>query len=192
MKVIPLELPGMLLLQFDVYHDARGYFQELWNPGRVEIPGIDKSFLQDNLASSHYRVLRGLHYQEPYPQAKLVMVLTGSVFDVAVDVRRDSPTFGRWIGTELKAGSGHALYIPEGFAHGYQVTSESAQVFYKCTEVYHPEAEHSLAWNDPSVGITWPIADPILSPKDSAAPYLVPNMQAEARLSRESLASSAG
>ena len=159
----------MLRLQFDVFRDDRGYFQEVWNPARANIPGMKKDFVQDNIAFSHYRVLRGLHYQQPFEQAKLIVVLSGSIFDVAVDVRRDSPTFGPWLGTQLTAGSGDALYIPEGFAHGYQVLSPSAHVVYKCTDVYHPEAEHSFAWNDPAVGIRWPIADPILSEKDRGA-----------------------
>ena len=172
MKIIPLELPGVLLLQLDVYRDERGYFQEIWNPARADVPGMSKDFVQDNIAFSNYGVLRGLHYQDPFPQAKLIVVLAGTIFDVAVDVRADSPTYGRWVGSELVAGSGHALYIPEGFAHGYQVLSSSAHVVYKCTEVYHPEAEHSLAWNDPAIGIRWPLPDPVLSDKDRNAPTL--------------------
>ncbi len=172
MKVSELELPGVLLLQLDVFRDERGYFQEVWNPARVTVPGVHKEFVQDNIAFSHHAVLRGLHFQQPHEQAKVIVALTGTIFDVAVDVRRDSPTFGRWVGTELTAGTGRMLYIPEGFAHGYQVLSETAQVLYKCTDVYHPESEHSLAWNDPSIGIRWPIATPILSTKDSQAPAL--------------------
>lgn len=172
MKVTELELPGVLLLQFDVYRDERGYFQEVWNPARLNRPDLNVDFVQDNIAFSHHRVLRGLHFQQPHAQAKLVTSLSGTIFDVAVDVRRASPTFGRWLGTELAAGTGHALYIPEGFAHGYQVLSESAHVVYKCTDVYHPEAEHALAWNDPDVAIRWPLANPILSDKDRRAPAL--------------------
>ena len=172
MRYRPLEIPDVLLLTLDVFRDDRGYFQEIWNPARTDIPGMKKDFVQDNIAFSHHGVLRGLHYQQPYEQAKLIVVLAGTIFDVAVDVRRDSPTFGRWVGTELVAGSGQALYIPEGFAHGYQVLSAAAHVVYKCTEVYHPEAEHSLAWNDPALGIKWPLADPIVSEKDRRAPTL--------------------
>ena len=172
MRYSRLEIPDVLLLNIDVFRDDRGYFQEIWNPARADIPGMKKDFVQDNIAFSHHRVLRGLHYQQPYEQAKLIVVLAGTIFDVAVDVRPDSPTFGRWVGTELAGGSGDALYIPEGFAHGYQVLSPTAHVVYKCTEVYHPEADHSIAWNDPAIGIRWPLPDPILSPKDRAAPLL--------------------
>jgi dTDP-4-dehydrorhamnose 3,5-epimerase len=172
MRYKELNIPGVLLLQLPVFADQRGYFQEIWNPARADVPGMKKDFVQDNIAFSHHRVLRGLHYQQPFEQAKLIVVLAGSIFDVAVDVRPDSPNYAQWIGTELTAGSGHALYIPEGFAHGYQVLSASAHVVYKCTEVYRPEAEHSLAWNDPAIGIEWPLRDPILSEKDRAAPRL--------------------
>jgi dTDP-4-dehydrorhamnose 3,5-epimerase len=172
MTVTELGLPGVLLLQLDVYRDERGYFQEVWNPARVTVPGVHKEFVQDNIAFSHHRVLRGLHFQRPHEQAKLIVALTGTIFDVAVDVRAGSPTFGQWVGTELAAGTGHMLYIPEGFAHGYQVLSATAQVLYKCTDIYHPEAEHSLAWNDPAIGIHWPLPDPVLSEKDRTAPTL--------------------
>jgi dTDP-4-dehydrorhamnose 3,5-epimerase len=172
MKVHQWALPGVLLLELPVFRDERGYFQEVWNPARVQIPGVHKTFVQDNIAFSHRRVLRGLHFQEPHAQAKLVIPLTGTIFDVAVDVRRDSPTFGRWTGSELRAGTGHALYLPEGFAHGYQVLSEHAQVLYKCSDVYHQQSEHSLAWDDPALGIAWPLPDPILSEKGRRAPRL--------------------
>jgi dTDP-4-dehydrorhamnose 3,5-epimerase len=172
MKFTETELPGVLLVQLTVFRDDRGYFQEIWNPARTDVPGMKKDFVQDNIAFSNHRVLRGLHYQEPFPQAKLIVVLAGAIFDVAVDVRRSSPTFGNWVGIELTGGSGEALYIPEGFAHGYQVLSPSAHVVYKCTDVYHPEAEHSLAWNDPAIGIKWPLPDPVLSAKDRNAPRL--------------------
>lgn len=172
MRITPLDLPEVLLLQLDVYRDDRGSFQEVWNPTRMNLAGRNVEWIQDNTAFSHYRVLRGLHFQRPREQAKLVTVLTGKVFDVAVDVRPDSSTFGRWVGTELEEGSGHALYIPEGFAHGYQVLSPSAHVLYKCTDVYHPPSEHSLAWNDPDIAIRWPLPDPVLSDKDRAAPGL--------------------
>ena len=172
MRYRRLEIPDVLLLELDIFRDERGYFQEIWNPARADVPGMKKDFVQDNIAFSNHRVLRGLHYQDPFQQAKLIVVLAGTIFDVAVDVRADSPTYGRWVGSELVAGTGHALYIPEGFAHGYQVLSASAHVVYKCTEVYHPEAEHSLAWNDPAIGIRWPLPDPILSEKDRNAPTL--------------------
>jgi dTDP-4-dehydrorhamnose 3,5-epimerase len=171
-KITALEITDVLLLQLDVHGDHRGSFQEVWNPTRMNLGGRNVEWVQDNTAFSHQRVLRGLHFQHPREQAKLVTVLTGSVFDVAVDVRPHSPTFGRWVGTVLEQGSGHALYIPEGFAHGYQVLSPSAHVLYKCTDIYHPQSEHSLAWNDPAIAIRWPLPDPILSDKDRVAPRL--------------------
>jgi dTDP-4-dehydrorhamnose 3,5-epimerase len=170
--ITPLDLADVLLLQLDVYHDDRGAFQEVWNPTRMNLGGRNVQWIQDNTAFSHYRVLRGLHFQRPREQAKLVTVLTGSIFDVAVDVRPGSSTFGRWVSTVLEENSGHALYLPEGFAHGYQVLSPSAHVLYKCTDVYHPPSEHTVAWNDPDIAIEWPLTDPILSDKDRNAPSL--------------------
>ena len=172
MTVTQLELPDVLLVQLAVFRDERGWFQELWNPNRGSFAGLPTHFEQDNLAFSKRGVLRGLHFQEPFPQGKLVTVLEGEIFDVAVDIRPDSSTYGKWAARNLVGGSGSALYIPEGFAHGYQVLSDSAHVLYKCTKVYHPEAEHTIAWNDPGLAIAWPLADPILSAKDSAAPTL--------------------
>ena len=172
MTVTPLELPGILHLQMQVFRDDRGSFQEVWNPSRGDMPGLPREFVQDNIAFSRRAVLRGMHFQQPFAQGKLVTVLSGKVFDVAVDVRPESATFGKWMGMELAEDTGAALYIPEGFAHGYQVLSDTAHVLYKCTEIYHPEAEHSLAWNDPDVNISWPLANPIVSDKDRAAPSL--------------------
>ncbi len=172
MTLTELEIPGVLLVTCDVYRDERGWFQEFWNPARMRIPGLPQPFVQDNTAFSRRGVLRGLHFQQPHAQAKLVTVLDGEIFDVAVDIRPNSATFGKSVAITLSGGEGRSLYVPAGFAHGYQVLSASAHVLYKCTEVYHPEAERTLAWNDPKLGIAWPLADPIVSPKDAIAPTL--------------------
>ena len=169
MNLIELDIKGVFVVKMPVFSDERGSFQEIWNDASMSIPGFEGSFVQDNAAVSKRGVLRGLHYQLPFPQAKLVTALQGEVFDVAVDLRPESATFGKWTGRTLVAGSGEALFVPTGFAHGYQVTSETAHVFYKCSDVYHPEAEHALAWDDVDVNISWPLADPLVSAKDNAA-----------------------
>lgn len=168
MKVSKTELPGVLLLEPRVFRDARGFFFESWNQERYEMAGIDVPFVQDNVSYSARGVLRGLHYQQPGAQAKLVGTLTGAIFDVAVDVRRDSPTYGRWEGFELNADARRQVFIPPGFAHGFKVLSESALVSYKVSGAYRPECEVSLAWDDPDLGIDWPGGDPVLSAKDRA------------------------
>ncbi len=160
------KLSGLLLIKPDVFGDSRGYFQETWSLRRYTQAGLDRHFVQDNLSWSKKGILRGLHFQNPRPQGKLVYVLEGEVFDVAVDVRRDSPTFGQWYGAILSSENHHQLFIPEGFAHGFCVTSEMALFAYKCTDFYYPEAEHCLQWNDRAIGIDWPIKDPELSSKD--------------------------
>jgi dTDP-4-dehydrorhamnose 3,5-epimerase len=165
----PLELDGVLLLMGVTYRDARGSFRELWNQERARRSGLDWAFVQDNFAYSHQRVLRGLHFQEPQPQGKLVTAVHGTIYDVAVDIRRDSSTFGKWVAATLSADQADALYIPPGFAHGYQVLSETALVVYKCTDYYRPNYEHTLAWNDPLLAIAWPLPEPIISAKDAAA-----------------------
>lgn len=172
MKIHPTELPGLLLVEPDVYRDARGYFMETWNEPRYARSDMVVAMKQDNVSWSKRGVLRGLHFQNPHQQAKLVSVLVGEIFDVAVDVRRDSPTFGRWCGCQLSADNARQLYIPHGFAHGFCVLSDSALVAYKCSEVYRPESELTIHWQDPQLSIHWPIAEPILSPKDIAAPKL--------------------
>jgi dTDP-4-dehydrorhamnose 3,5-epimerase len=159
-------LPGLLKIQPDVFGDARGFFQETWNLRRYTEAGLDRHFVQDNLSYSRRGILRGLHFQNPRPQGKLVYVLEGEVFDVAVDVRADSPTFGQWYGETLSAENHLQLFVPEGFAHGFCVTSEFALFAYKCTDFYNPSAEFSLQWNDPAIGIEWPIDEPELSAKD--------------------------
>ena len=174
-------LAGLLLVKPDVFGDERGFFQETWNLRRYTEAGLDRHFVQDNLSLSREGILRGLHFQNPGPQGKLVYVLQGEVFDVAVDVRADSPTFGQWYGATLSAENHHQLFVPEGFAHGFCVTSETALFAYKCTDFYNPKAEFSLLWNDPDIGIEWPIKNPGLSEKDQ-------NGQPLSEFSRDSLA----
>ncbi len=164
-------LDGVLLLEPKVFGDERGFFLESWNEKVFGDLGLDLHFVQDNHSLSRRGILRGLHYQQPHPQGKLVWVVEGEVFDVAVDLRRSSPTFGKWEGFFLNAENKRRIWIPPGFAHGFYVTSERAQFLYKCTAYYKPENEHTLAWNDPTLGITWPVPpgeEPLLSDKDRA------------------------
>lgn len=172
MKVTPTALPDVLLVEPTVFGDARGFFFESYSARRYAEAGIAATFVQDNVSLSQRGVLRGLHFQHPYGQGKLVGALTGEVFDVAVDVRRGSPTFGRWVGECLSAENKRQLYVPPGFAHGFLVMSDEALVAYKCTELYHPEAERSIRWDDPRIAIEWPIDGPVVSTKDVGAPTL--------------------
>ena len=172
MTVTETALPGVLLIEPRVFRDPRGFFLETWNADRYRDAGIAGPFVQDNASRSARGVLRGLHVQNPYAQGKLVGVLDGAVFDVAVDVRAGSPTFGRWVGYELSAENGRQLWVPPGFAHGFVVASETALFTYKCTDRYAPEHEFSVAWDDPDLGIDWPLEAPSLSAKDAAAPRL--------------------
>jgi len=172
MKVERTALPGVLILEPKVFGDARGFFMETWNRSRYAEAGLPGEFVQDNVSYSRHGVLRGLHYQSPRAQGKLVHVLEGEVFDVAVDVRVGSPTFGRWAGATLSAQNRRQLWIPPGFAHGFCVTGETALFCYKCTELYAPEHDGSILWNDPAIGIAWPLEHPTLSAKDAAAPPL--------------------
>jgi len=172
MEIRPTRLAGVVLLQPKVFGDQRGFFMETWNRQRYIEAGLPGDFVQDNLSFSRRGVLRGLHFQQPNPQGKLVSVLQGSVFDVAVDIRRGSPTFGQWEGYDLSGENRQQLYVPEGFAHGFCVTSEAALFAYKCTRYYAPEHEGSIRWNDPDIGIDWPISDVELSAKDRDAPRL--------------------
>lgn len=169
MKMIETRLPGVLILEPRVFRDDRGHFAETWHRERYRDAGIAMDFVQDNVSYSRHGVLRGLHFQNPAPQGKLVSVLQGEVFDVAVDLRRGSRTFGQWVGVELSGDNMLQLWIPEGFAHGFVVTGESALFSYKCTRFYAPEHEKSLRWDDPEIGIDWPIESPIVSPKDARA-----------------------
>lgn len=172
MEILQSELPGVLLLKPRVFRDERGSFLETWRRQRYADAGITATFVQDNAAVSHRGVIRGLHYQYPDPQGKLVMTLQGTVFDVAVDIRRGSPTFGRWTGHTLSEENGHQLWIPEGFAHGYAVLSETAVFAYKCTRAYRADADAAIRFDDPAIGIEWPIERPLLSAKDRSAPLL--------------------
>lgn len=172
MNVIETKLPGVLIIEPKVFGDARGYFFETWQKYRYEAIGIKKAFVQDNVSFSARGVLRGLHYQNPQAQGKLVSVLQGEVYDVAVDIRIGSPTFSQWIGATLSGGNHRQLWIPPGFAHGFCVVSETAYFTYKCTDVYAPQAEGGVIWNDPDIGITWPIEDVQLSEKDKKYPRL--------------------
>ncbi|MGH2531137.1 MAG: dTDP-4-dehydrorhamnose 3,5-epimerase [Thermomicrobiales bacterium] len=171
MNVIPTDLPGVVIIEPRVFRDDRGYFLETWNAERYAEIGLSL-FVQDNLSFSTHGVLRGLHYQHPGDQGKLVSVLEGEVFDVAVDIRPDSPAFRRWVGVTLSAENARQLYVPVGFAHGFVVTSATARFAYKCTALYQPHNEGSLRWNDPDIAIAWPVDSPVLSPKDAAAPLL--------------------
>jgi dTDP-4-dehydrorhamnose 3,5-epimerase len=172
MRVVATDLPGVLLIEPRVHGDDRGFFLETFHAERYAEAGIVGPFVQDNWSRSVRGTLRGMHFQEPQPQGKLVQVAAGAVFDVAADVRRGSPTFGRWVGFELSAENKRQLWVPAGFAHGFVVLSDVADFLYKCTALYKPEAERSVVWNDPDLAIAWPIAEPLLSPKDAAAPRL--------------------
>jgi dTDP-4-dehydrorhamnose 3,5-epimerase len=172
MRVVPTDLPEVLIVEPRMHGDPRGFFYESFQATRYAEAGIPGPFVQDNLSRSVRGTLRGLHFQEPWAQGKLVQVLRGTVWDVAVDVRRGSPRFGRWVGVELSETTPRQLWVPPGFAHGFCVLSDSADFFYTCTELYAPECERSIAWNDPVIGIPWPIAEPLLSAKDRAAPRL--------------------
>ena len=172
MKIHTTEIPGALVLEPKVLGDQRGFFLETYNQQRFEDAGIELTFVQDNLSYSQRGVLRGLHFQNPNAQGKLVQVLEGSVFDVAVDIRAGSPAFGKWVGVELSAENKQQFYVPPGCAHGFCVLSEAALFAYKCTDLYNPEADGGIAWDDPDIGIRWPITSPLLSAKDERAPRL--------------------
>lgn len=172
MKVTKTGLPGVIIIETDVFQDDRGFFMETYHQARYDTMGIKARFVQDNLSYSRKGVLRGLHYQSPHGQGKLVYAVKGEVFDVAVDIRKGSPTFGRWVGVTLSGQNKRQLYIPEGFAHGFVVVSDEAVFAYKCTDFYHPETERGIIWNDPDIGIEWPVKDPVLSPKDASYPRL--------------------
>lgn len=166
MKITGCEIEGLLLIEPQVFGDARGFFLESWNARRYAEAGIRVAFVQDNLSFSRRGTVRGLHFQNPAAQAKLVSVLQGAVFDVAVDLRRRSPTFGRWHGVELSADNRRQFFIPPGFAHGFAVLSDTALFFYKCSDFYAPQHEVTIAWDDPDIGVKWPVAEPVLSEKD--------------------------
>jgi dTDP-4-dehydrorhamnose 3,5-epimerase len=171
-NVLACPLSGLLILEPKVFGDARGFFLELWNRRRYAEAGLDVDFVQDNLSLSRQGTLRGLHFQNPRSQGKLLQVLQGEVFDVAVDIRRRSTTYGQWHGLVLSAENKRQFYIPAGFAHGFLVLSETALFHYKCTEFYSPPDELTIRWDDPNIGIDWPIKEPLLSARDAQAPRL--------------------
>lgn len=167
MQIKETDLPGVLIIKPRVFEDARGFFKETYERNRYREAGIPLDFVQDNISRSARGTLRGLHFQIQHPQGKLVQVLRGEILDVAVDLRRDSAHFGKWTSVTLSETNHQQLYVPPGFAHGFCVLSESADVFYKCTDFYHPEYERTLLWNDPDVNIDWPLdVEPLLSEKD--------------------------
>jgi dTDP-4-dehydrorhamnose 3,5-epimerase len=173
MQLIATSLPEVLVLEPRVFGDERGFFFESWNQREFARLGLDAQFVQDNHSKSARGILRGLHYQTEQVQGKLVRVVAGEVFDVAVDMRRGSPTLGRWAGALLSAANHRMMWIPPGFAHGFYVTAESAEFVYKCTDFYAPEHEVSMRWDDPLIGIEWPLVEgrpPVLSAKDASAP----------------------
>ena len=172
MRVLPTDLPDVLLVEPDVFRDARGYFLETFHERKYREAGIAYSFVQDNQSRSMRGTLRGLHAQLKKPQGKLIRVVQGEIFDVAVDVRPRSPTFGKWTGATLSADTFRQMFIPPGFAHGFCVLSDIAEITYKCTDFYDRADEIGFRWNDPAVGIAWPVREPLLSDKDAALPTL--------------------
>ena len=172
MEIHTTKLDGVLILKPQVFRDRRGFFLESYTARKLAAVGIETDFVHDNHSHSVKNTLRGLHYQAAPGQAKLVRVVDGAIFDVAVDIRWGSPTFGQWVGQVLSADNFLQLYLPVGFAHGFCVLSDTADVLYKCTSYYEPQAERGVAWNDPTIAIDWPVADPILSQRDQQHPYL--------------------
>jgi dTDP-4-dehydrorhamnose 3,5-epimerase len=172
-KFLPREIPEVILVEPTVHRDDRGFFLETYHQRKFSDGGITAAFVQDNHSYSVRGTLRGLHAQLKKPQGKLVRAVVGEIFDVAVDIRPDSPTFGKWVGEVLSGENLRQLWVPPGFAHGFCVVSETAHVLYKCTEIYDPQDETVIAWNDPEIGIGWPVESPLLSPRDLAAPKLV-------------------
>jgi len=167
MKALTCDIPGLLVIEPTVFGDARGFFLETWNRRRYAEAGLDADFVQDNVSFSRRGILRGLHFQNPSPQGKLLQVLLGEVFDVAVDVRKSSPTFGKWHGLVLSSENKRQFYVPSGFAHGFLVLSETALFHYKCTNFYSPKDEFAIRWDDPGIGIKWPLKEPLLSERDA-------------------------
>ncbi len=172
MNIVQTPLDGVLIVEPKIFEDHRGFFTETWHRERYRQAGIDSAFVQDNMSFSARGVLRGLHYQIQHPQAKLVQVITGEIFDVAVDLRPGSPTFAKWTGVRLSGENHRQFYIPEGFAHGFCVLSEQAHFMYKCSDFYAPGDEGGILWSDPDIAIDWPVNDPVISPKDAALPAL--------------------
>ncbi len=172
MRFLPADLPGVVIVEPDVHRDGRGYFLETYHEEKYAAGGIHERFVQDNHSRSVAGTIRGLHLQVPHAQGKLIRAIEGEIFDVSVDVRRGSPTFGRWVGVVLSAENMRQCYIPPGFAHGFCVVSSVAQIEYKCTDFYDRASELGIAWNDATLGISWPVSDPILSDRDRQSPSL--------------------
>lgn len=172
MKFLPADIPGVIVIEPDVHRDPRGFFLETYHTEKYQAGGIADVFVQDNQSRSAGGTIRGLHLQRRHPQGKLIRVIEGEIFDVAVDVRLGSPTFGKWVGVTLSADNFKQCYIPQGFAHGFAVVSAVAQVEYKCTDVYDAPSEIGIAWDDPAIGITWPVSNPVLSDRDKKHPRL--------------------
>lgn len=170
MNILNEPLPGLLILQSKVFEDERGFFLETWQRDTFQALGVEEEFVQDNWSRSEKGVLRGLHYQVNHPQGKLISVRTGSVYDVVVDIRHDSPTFGQWHGEMLSEENKLQIYVPPGYAHGFCVLSEITDFTYKCTDYYHPEDESGIRWDDPDLNIEWPVSDPLVSGKDQKLP----------------------
>ncbi|HXA16915.1 MAG TPA: dTDP-4-dehydrorhamnose 3,5-epimerase [Thermoanaerobaculia bacterium] len=176
MNFLPTSLPGVLLIEPEVFGDDRGFFMETYRLDGFRAAGITDAFVQDNHSRSARGVLRGLHYQEPNAQGKLVRCTRGAIFDVAVDIRRGSPTFGKWFGIELSDANKLMLWVPPGFAHGFCAMEDGSDLVYKCTTLYDPPSDRAILWNDPEIGIEWPIEVPVLSGKDTKAPRLAEAM----------------
>ena len=172
MEFIQTELPEVIIVKPTIFTDHRGFFMESYHIDKYTKGGISCKFVQDNHAKSVKNSLRGLHFQLNHPQGKLLRCLQGRIFDVAVDIRDDSSNYGKWVGVELSCKNKYQLFIPPGFAHGYCVLSQTAEIAYKCSEIYHPEDDRGIIWNDPEVDIKWPIVNPILSDKDKSLPLL--------------------
>ena len=172
MKFVQTKIPDVILVKPTVIEDHRGFFIELYHIEKFKLGGIDCTFVQDNHVKSVQNTLRGLHFQVKYPQAKLLRCLKGKVFDVVVEIRKDSPFFSKWVGVELSEENKYQLFIPQGFAHGYYVMSETSEITYKCSDIYHPKYEQGIRWNDSDIGIEWPGTEPVLSEKDINLPML--------------------
>ena len=172
MKVSPTSIPDVLIIEPEVFEDTRGFFIETYHQKRYEQFNIDCIFVQDNFSHSVHGILRGLHYQLKHPQAKLVQAIHGAIFDVAVDIRQGSPTFGKWVGAHISDKNRRQIFVPKGFAHGFCVLSKTADILYKCTDFYAPDDEEGILWSDPGIDIDWPVTDPLLSDKDSKYPCL--------------------
>lgn len=172
MKVQRTALAGVVIIEPKIFRDARGLFYETWQTERYAEAGVSPTFVQDNVSCSRKGTIRGLHFQSPGDQGKLVSVLSGRIFDVVVDIRRQSPTFRQWVGLELDAQARRQIWIPAGYAHGFAALEDETTLFYKCDAPYRPDCERTVCWNDPDLGIDWPVADPLLSDKDGAAPRL--------------------